>query len=129
MSPVAKKNLQVRPANPSERGTIVASFMNRPTFFGLAFAATALLLVSASDASANKTAAVSTEGVAPAETPTAPVQPPPATPVVPAPSAPTGGATSGTTTPPAATTPATGQTTTPARHLAGHRERDPADRD
>ena len=88
--------------------------MNRPTFFGLAFAATALLLVSASGARANTTSAVSTEGVAPAETPTATVQPPPTTPAVPAPTAPTGGTTSGTTTTPAATTPATGQTTTTA---------------
>ncbi len=86
--------------------------MNRPTFFGLAFAATALLLVSANDARADTTAPVSTEGVASAEVPTAPVQPPPTTPVVPAPST-----TTGTTTTPAATagtTPATGQTTTPA---------------
>lgn len=88
--------------------------MNRPMFFGLAFAATALLLVSANDARANTTAAVSTEGVASAEAPTATVQPPPTTPVVPAPSTTTGGTTSGTTTTPAATTPATGQTATAA---------------
>ena len=91
--------------------------MNRPTFFGLAFAATALLLVSANDARADTAVAVSTEGVASAEAPTAPVQPPPTTPVVPAPSPTTGGATGTTTTPAAttpATTPATGQTTTPA---------------
>ena len=87
--------------------------MNRPTFFGLAFAATALLLVSANDARADTTAPVSTEGVASAEAPTAPVQPPPTTPVVPVPSTTTGG-TTGTTTTPAPTTPATGQTTTPA---------------
>jgi hypothetical protein len=117
MSPIAKKNLQPRPANPSERGTIVASFMNRPTFFGLALAATALLVVGATDASASTSSAVSAESAASTETatsaeaPSAPAQPPPATPVVPTPTVPSSGTGvstgTGTATTPAATTPTT----------------------